>query len=78
MQPTFRDDPFSKYEYEQSSAGSLSDSELTGRSFARQLNLNAISPPTHVYLPSPPSDLNSNKLWWDTLLHEYSSSPEQS
>nr|QWQ79357.1 Zn 2Cys6 transcription factor [Sanghuangporus sanghuang] len=72
----FRDDPFSKYE--QSSAGSLSDSELTGRSFARQLNINAISPATHAYLPSPSSDINSNKLWWDTLLLEYSSSPEQS
>ncbi|EJD03209.1 uncharacterized protein FOMMEDRAFT_168239 [Fomitiporia mediterranea MF3/22] len=72
---SFRDDPFSKYE--QSSAESLSDSELTGRSFARQLNLNALSPHTHVYLPSP-NDLNNSKLWWDTLLHEYSPSLEHS
>ncbi|KAI5123891.1 hypothetical protein M0805_005707 [Coniferiporia weirii] len=76
--PSLRREPFSMYE--QLSSDGLSDSEISGRSFARQLDLNAHRPDTNIYY-SPPSALSidfNNKLWWDTLLNQYSLSQEQS
>lgn len=51
----------------------------SGRTFARELDLNTTQNNPSSYYPSPTSIIDFNsKLWWDTLLNQYSSTPEQS
>lgn len=66
--------------YEEVPASAMSDNDATGPLYARQVGFNTIRPSERgisSFSPSQPVDL-TGKLWWDTLVHQYSQTPEQS
>ena len=67
--------------YEEVSASAMSDNDATGPLYARQVSYHSTNRPSErgifTFSPSQSVDL-TGKLWWDSLIHQYSPTPEQS